>query len=156
LCILSGVWDWFVTSAVRDFFRPGRGNVRLHSRMGTTSTVFLIFLIWLAHAAIGMGLSAPILFLGRRRIGWARWERLAVVIPFCVWLLLMLSRLSTGRKSLANLGEPLCISLAMPVLALVRVALATKISERVYACSFIAALSVLAAAVFFMVPFLPE
>jgi uncharacterized membrane protein len=119
-------------------------------------TTGILFLIWLAHAAIGAGLSAPILFLGRKRIGWARWELLALILPFCLWVVLMLSPLSTGRKSLANLGEPVCISLAMPVLAWARVALGTRITERVYAASFLAALCGIAAAVFFMVPFIPE
>lgn len=126
---------------------------RHHTRMETIGTLFLI---WFAHAAIGAVLSAPILFFGRKRVGWARWEWLALIIPFCVWMLLMLSPLSTGRKSLANLGEPVYISFAMPVLALVRVAIGTRITERVYAASFISALCVIAAAVFFMVPFKPE
>jgi len=79
-----------------------------------------------------------------------------LVIPFCVWVLLMLSPLSTGRKSLSNMGEPICISFAMPVLALLRVCLGRRISESVYAACFITALCMVAAAVFFMVPFLPE
>jgi hypothetical protein len=44
----------------------------------------------------------------------------------------------------------------MPVLALLRVALGKRLTERAYAASFITALCVVAAAVFFMVPFKPE
>ena len=119
-------------------------------------TAGTLFLIWSAHAGIGAALAAPILYLGRKRIGWARWELLALVIPFSVWVVLMLSPLSDGRKSLANLGEPVYISFAMPALALVRVAVGTRLSERIYAASFITLLCVVAAAVFFMVPFKPE
>jgi len=54
------------------------------------------------------------------------------------------------------MGEPICISFAMPVLALLRVCLGRRISESVYAACFITALCMVAAAVFFMVPFLPE
>jgi hypothetical protein len=115
-----------------------------------------LFLIWSAHAVIGTALAAPILFFGRKRIGWANWELLAFVIPFCVWVVLMLSPLSTGRKSLANIGEPVYISFAMPALALLRVVVGARLSERVYAASFITVLCVVAAAVFFMVPFKPE
>jgi hypothetical protein len=115
-----------------------------------------LFLIWLVHAVAGAGLAAPILYLGRQRAGWANWELLALVIPFGVWVGLMLSPLSDGRKSLANLGEPICISLAMPVLAIVRVALGRRLSERAYAAGFITVLCVIAARVFFMVPFKPE
>lgn len=115
-----------------------------------------LFLIWSAHAVIGALLAAPILFFGRRRIGWANWRLLALVIPFCVWVVLMLSPLSDGKKSLANLGEPVYISIAMPVLALLRVAMGKKLTEKVYAYSFITALCVVAVATFFMVPFKPE
>jgi hypothetical protein len=119
-------------------------------------TIQSLCLIWLAQAVIGAALSAPILFFGRKRIGWANWQLLALIIPFVVWMILMLSPFATGRKSLANLGEPVYISFAMPVLALLRVAIGTKITERVYAVAFISALCVVAAAVFFLVPFLPE
>ena len=119
-------------------------------------SVGTLFLIWSVHAVIGAALSAPILFLGRNRVGWATWELLLLIIPFCVWEVLMFSPLAVGRKSLANLGEPIYISFAMPVLALLRVAVGRRISERVYAASFITALSVVAAAIFFMVPCRPE
>ena len=64
------------------------------------------FLIWSMHAVVGAALAAPILYFGRKRAGWANWQLLALVIPFCMWVVLMLSPLSAGRKSLANLGEP--------------------------------------------------
>ena len=119
-------------------------------------TAGTLFLIWSAHAVVGAALSAPIHFFGRKRIGWANWELLALVVPFCVWVVLMLSPLSAGRKSVANLGEPVYISFTMPALALLRVAVGRRLSETVYAASFITALCVVAAAVFFMVPFKPE
>jgi hypothetical protein len=68
----------------------------------------------------------------------------------------MLSPLSAGRKSLADLDEPVYISFAMPMLALLRIAAGRRFSERVYAACFITILCVIAAAVFFMVPFKPE
>jgi len=115
-----------------------------------------LFLMWFAHVAIGILLAGPILLLGRKRIGWSSWQLLALVIPFCVWAALMLSPLSAGKKSLANLGEPVYISFAMPVLALVRIAVGRRLSERVYAIGFISVLCIVAAATFFMVPFKPE
>jgi hypothetical protein len=119
-------------------------------------TASLLFLIWSIHAVIGMALSAPVLFLGRKRIGLAFWMLLALVIPFCIWILLMFSPLSIGRKSLANMGEVAYVSFAMPALALFRVALGKRISERIYAVSFITILCGIAVAVFFLVPMLPE
>lgn len=115
-----------------------------------------LFLIWLLHAAIGATLSAPILAFGRTRAGWALWQLLALVVPFCLWTVLILSPASTGRKSLANLGEPIYISFAMPVLALIRMALGARLSERTCAVIVLATLCVLAASTFFLVPLLPE
>jgi hypothetical protein len=115
-----------------------------------------LFLIWAMQALVGAALAAPILFLGRKRVGWANWELLALIVPYFVWAVLMLSPLSAGRKSLANLGEPVCISFAMPVLALVRVAVGRRLPEAICGVGFITALCAVAAAVFFIVPFKPE
>lgn len=54
-------------------------------------TAGTLFLIWSMHAVVGAALVAPILYFGRKRAGWANWELLALVIPFCVWVVLMLS-----------------------------------------------------------------
>ncbi len=116
----------------------------------------IIFLIWMMHAVTGAILSAPILYIGRRRVAWANWQLLGLVLPFCVWLLLMLSPLSTGRKSLANVGEPIYISFAMPLAALIRVGAGKHVPERITAAGLIAVLCVVAAMVFFAVPFKPE
>jgi peptidoglycan/LPS O-acetylase OafA/YrhL len=121
--------------------------------METASTLFLI---WSMHAVVGAALAAPILYFGRKRVGRANWELLALVIPFGVWVLLMLSPLSAGRKSLANIGEPIYIGFAMPGLALMRVAIGRRLSERACAIGCITLLCVIAATVFFTVPLKPE
>ncbi len=114
-----------------------------------------MFLIWLIHVGIAAALSAPIVFFGRKRVHWRSWELLTLVLPFCTWLCLDQSELSLG-KSLANLGEPFFFSLAIPVAALVRVAVGTKVNEKIFAGVLIAVLCGVAAAVFFVVPSLPE
>ena len=101
-------------------------------------------------------LSTPIIFFGRKRIHWWMWESLALVIPFCVWLCLMQTDLSTGWKSLSNLAEPFMFSFAIPVAAMVRVAVGTRVNEKKIAGVLIAVLCGVAAAVFFMVPSLPD
>ena len=115
-----------------------------------------IFLLWIVQAVAGAALSAPVLYLGRGRVSWAHWEFFALIIPFCVWLLLMLSPLSAGRKSLANIGEPIYISFAMPIAALLRVGIGRTVPERICAVGLIGALCVVAAVVFFAVPLKPE
>ncbi len=115
-----------------------------------------MLIIWLIHAGLAAVPSAPIIFFGRKRIHWRTWELLALVIPFAVWMCLMFSDLSTGRKSLSNLAEPFFFSLAVPAVALARVAVGTKVNEKWFAGLLIAALCGVAAAVFFLVPPLPE
>jgi hypothetical protein len=111
--------------------------------------------IWLLHAVFAGVLAAPIAFLGRKRVHWRAWELFVLVLPFFVWAVLMSSKLSIG-KSLANLSEPFWFALAVPVAALVRVAVGSRVSERACAASLIALVCVAAAAVFFIVPPLPE
>lgn len=115
-----------------------------------------ILLIWLLHVVIAGVCTAPVVLLGRRRVRWQPWELLVFVLPFTVWAVLMFSDLSTGRKSLANLGEPFYFAAAVPVAALVRVAVGLRISARACAGGLIAGVCGVAVGVFFLVPALPE
>ena len=112
--------------------------------------------IWAMHAGIGAVLCGPIVFFSRRRVHWQWWELAAFVAPFLVWSALMFSELSTGRKSLSNLVEPFFLSAALPLAAVVRVLIGPRAGERAAAGSLLAALCVLAAGVFFIVPSLQE
>src|SRR5579875_3567886 len=98
--------------------------------MATMDAIVVMAGVGAMQAAVGVVLSAPILYFGRKRISWAKWLLLALVIPFLIWAGLMFSPLSSGRKSLANLGEPIYISIAMPVFAIIRVLVGKKMSER--------------------------
>ncbi len=102
-----------------------------------------------------MVLTAPIVFLSYRRVAWQKWELLAFVLPFGIWSVLMFSGLSTG-KSMSNLLEPFCLPPAIAVAALVRAILGNQVSERICAVVLITALCLIAVAVFFIVPPLPE
>jgi hypothetical protein len=112
-----------------------------------------IFQLWLMHAVPGCVMAAPIRFLGRKRIGWANWELLALVVPFSVWTLLMLSPLSIGRNS-TNLIEPLYLSISMPLVAIIYVSLGGRFSKLVQAASVISVLCGVAVTTFFIVPML--
>jgi hypothetical protein len=111
--------------------------------------------IWTIHAAIGATLSAPVVFLGRERARWSRWDLLAFVLPFGVWLGLMVA-LGGAGKSLANLGEPFYFSLAIPVAALVRVVLGPRVPGRACSLVLVALLCLTAAGVYWWTPPLPE
>jgi hypothetical protein len=124
--------------------------------MATGETAVLLIKGWLIYALIAGALSAPIVFLGRRRVHWIWWETLVFIVPFSIWMGLMLSELSTGRKSLANLGEFVFISFAVPIAALVRVALGSKVRERVCAGGLLAFVCLTAVGVFWLTPMVPE
>jgi len=111
--------------------------------------------IWLIHAVIAGVLSAPVVFFGREKVDWRYWELLVLILPFGVWCLLMFSNLSTG-KSLANLSEPFYFAFAVPVAAIVRLAVGSQIPQQLCAAFLVAAICVVAAGVFFIVPPLPE
>ena len=115
-----------------------------------------ILLIWMVHTGIAGMPSAPIVLLGRKRVHWHVWELLVLVFPFVVWTVLMFSNLSPGRKSLANLGEPFYFALAVPAAATVRVAVGSRVPERLIAGGLIAVMCIVAIGVFFLVPALPE
>ena len=119
-------------------------------------TIITIMLFWVVHAILGAVLSMPIVFIGLRRASLARWELLALVIPYCVWVSLMFSPLSAGRKGFANLLAPFCISFAMPFLAWIRIVIRPKMTKGVYAASFITILCAVGVAVFFLVPLLND
>jgi len=112
--------------------------------------------IWLVHAGVASVLSAPIVFFGRKQVHWHAWEALVLILPFLCWCLFMFSDLATGRKNLANLGEPFFFALAIPFGALIRVAVGKRVPESPCALGLIALVCAVAAGVFFVTPPLPE
>lgn len=115
-----------------------------------------ILFIWLMQAGLAVVLSAPVVLLSRTRVHWRLWETLVLVLPFVIWTVLMFSPLSTGRKSLANLGEPLYLAVAIPLAALIRVGIGSRVPQRACASGLIGVVCIVAPAVFFLVPALPE
>jgi hypothetical protein len=136
---------------------PSCARRRLIRIVGRPCTMTYISIAWLMHFGIAALLTAPIVFMGRRRVRWQPWELSALIVPFTVWALLMVSDLSTRRKSLSNLfGEPIFFSLAIPIAAAFRVLLGSSVRESIFACGLIFSLCVLTAIVFFVAPSLPE
>jgi hypothetical protein len=113
-----------------------------------------ILLIWLIHACIALVLSAPIVLLARKRVDWHAWELLAIVLPFAVWSLLI--KWNDTGKTLANLAEPFAFALAIPVAAMFRAAVGKRLPQERLAGFLIAMLCLVAAAVYFVMPALPE
>jgi hypothetical protein len=115
-----------------------------------------VIVTWLIHAGIGAVLSAPVVLFSRRRVHWRKREFLVFVMPFAIWLALC-EFTGIRSKSLSNAAiEPAMFALAVPMAALIRVIIGTRISERACVAGLIAAVSAVAIAVYFCVPALPE
>lgn len=101
-------------------------------------TVVVIFL-WLCFAVPAALVSLPIVWLGRHRVRWHRWELVAFLAPFCVWFILQgfLLPAPPAAKGFNNaIAEPFFVALAIPLVAAIR-AVAGKglddVDERVFA-----------------------
>jgi len=129
------------------------GSLGIITRM---ASVTIIFFAWLLQTIVAAVPTAPVVFFSRRRVHWNVWELLAFVLPFLVWAILMLSDLSTGRKSLSNLVEPALLGIAIGIAAFVRASLGLRLTERGFAWALLGGLCIIAAGIFFLVPSLPE
>jgi hypothetical protein len=111
-----------------------------------------------AYLAISVLGSVPIILLGwaSKRVHWRPLDGLAVLLPFVTWLALRYSGLATVPKNWTNVAEPIYFSFAVPVAALVRVLVGTRIRESVCSASLIAWTCFVAAMVLFFMPPLPE
>ena len=116
--------------------------------------VFVILFAWLLHAGIASSVT-PLVYSGQKRVRWYRFELLALAIPFLVWLDFVVF-VGLRQKGYTNvLVEPAIFGLAIPIAALIRVAIGTRISELICFTSLIVAVSFVAVGVYFTVPFLP-
>lgn len=121
------------------------------------SFISFILIAWMVHLIVVAVLVSPIVFLSRKRVQWHSWELLAVVVPFSVWMGLMVSDLSSGIKSLSNLVvEPGILGLTLALGALARVAMSDRLSDRTASRMTLLILCFGAAAVYWSVPGLRE
>lgn len=121
------------------------------------SFIPLILIACMVHLVVAAVVVSPIVFFSRKRVRWHSWELLAVVVPFCVWLGLMLSDLSNGIKSLSNLVvEPGILGLTLALGALARVAMSNRLSDKTASRMTLVILCFGAAAVYWSVPGLQE
>jgi hypothetical protein len=138
-----------------------RNTVRYNFLLGiimrrASVTIIAIGFAWILQTIVAAVPTAPVVFFARRRVHWNAWELLAFVLPFLVWTLLMFSDLSTGRKSLSNLIEPAILGIAICIAAIVRASSGSRFPESRLAWALIVGLCIIAAGIFFLVPFLPE
>ena len=109
---------------------------------------------WVVYMVVGVVLTAPFVFLARRRVVWKWWELGAFVLPFWIWMALMAK--GEQPKSLSNLGEVGNLLIALVVPAVVRVVVGRRRPALGLAVSGQAALCAVAALTYFLTPMLPE
>lgn len=137
-----------------DVMLPVAGAGALFAAIPRTGESLAILWIWTVHALIGSLLSAPIVLLGRRQVHWECLDLLALLLPFATRV--ALTNHSSVGKSLGNLAEPMFLSLAFPIAALLRVGLSARINQRLCSISLVALLCITSAAVYRLTPSLPE
>ena len=114
----------------------------------------VIAYLWLLHLYVAFPVSLPFWFFGRRRAQWFKWEPIILVVPFAVWVTLTL--IDERGKSLANLGEDLWLGAAIPVSAMIRIAVGGRLNRKKLAIAMILLMSVAGALLWKLVPMLPE
>lgn len=115
---------------------------------------FFVF-AWLFHVGVSAVIVSPVVLLTRKRVHWHAWELLALVLPFSLWMTLMIR--NDSAKTLSNLVvEPCILSVVLAVGALARAALSRSLSERSAIVGIVAGVCLIAAGIYFAVPALPE
>jgi hypothetical protein len=114
----------------------------------------LIANLWFMHAFVATLLTAPAVFIARSRVNWRAWELLALVLPFCCWLALLVY--GNSPKSLSNISEVFLLSFAIFIAGLVRVAMARRFPQTLVAAGLLLALCATATGIYFLTPLLPE
>jgi hypothetical protein len=109
--------------------------------------LILIPVAWLLHVVVAGLPLALIVPLSRKRVHWQRWELLALILPYSIFTVLMLSNVES--KNPLNMFDATSISVAVAIAALVRVAVGTRIGERSCAILLMCLLCVVAVFVYF-------
>lgn len=107
-------------------------------------------------ATVGLAIAALLLRGTPSRVLW--WEWPALVVPLAVWWLVWsIPTFTDGRKSLANLAEPVILGLVVGCLGLALRWLGTRwVSPNVVRPAFVGACCVAAVLVALYTPMLPE
>jgi hypothetical protein len=115
----------------------------------------LLAYLWFLHLCVAFTVSLPFWFFGRHRAQWFKWEPIILVVPFAVWA--TLSVIDGGGKSLTNAAvEGISLGGAIPVAAMIRVAVGGRLNRKKLAITMIVLLSLAAVLLWALVPMLPE
>lgn len=125
-----------------------------HAKGNNPMIVIYALLIYLF---ILISLTSPIVIMGSGLVHWRPLDFLALVLPFALWLALLYFWVNPAQKYWTNvLVEPMAFGIAVPVAAIIRLAVGDKVAESVCSASLIALLCLLAAGLALFLPPLPE
>jgi hypothetical protein len=101
--------------------------------------LFFWFIYYLPPAAL---MSSPFWIFGRRRARWIWWEFAILIVPYIVWVACLF--INKRGKGLQNVLEMFWLGCTVPLAAIVRVLIGSRVNRKVVASSLIAIYSVAA------------
>jgi len=120
------------------------------------SAVEAILRMWALHVMLTLIYASPVLFFGRHRAHWERRDLFGLVVPFLVWLSLMLTPWARGKTFGNALAEGLWLSVALVIAACVRVWMSNIRERRCYFWPLLCAVCLVGAIAFMVTSPLPE
>jgi hypothetical protein len=116
---------------------------------------FLPYLyLWLVQAGVAGVIAMPVYLRWRERVQWRSWEMIDLILPWAVWMALMLTDLAA--KSLGNLGETAVVGLAIALGVVTRAVIGTRVRQPMAGRVMLIALCIVAAGIYFLMPVWPE
>lgn len=116
-------------------------------------TIPTVFVIWGFYLTPFLPIAAAVWFFGRRRVQWNRWDFALVVLPFAVWMALMM--VNSSGKSISNLAEAFWLGCAAPLAPIIRVSVGQKTNQKVLAIGMLVVVCLAAVGLWALVPGLP-
>jgi hypothetical protein len=105
-------------------------------------------MFWIAHALIAAVFVTPIVWLSRDWVQWLSWVLISLIVPFSVWMVCYI--IGTERSFEKFCMDSIRLGLVLGIGAMVRVAMSKSLSERKAFTLSLVAMSVLAAAVYWI------
>ena len=114
----------------------------------------LFLMLWLYHLLPATVLSLPIWLRAHDRAKWLWWDFSILVLPYSVWAVFF--ALNLRPKSMGNFGEALYLGCIIPLAAVIRAAVGSKIKPSQMAGVVLVAFCTIAFLLYWFMPIQPE
>ena len=111
-------------------------------------------MLWFYHLLPALALSLPIWLRAHDRAKWVWWDFSVLIFPYSVWATLF--ALDLRPKSMANFGEALYLGCVIPLAAVIRATVGSKIRPRWMAGVVVLAFCAIAFLLYWFIPIQPE